>query len=276
MSTKKHNLLMVSTLLLVATYLVGCGTKGPSYKFSEDQKVAQASGGTILLFLDDYNAAHKKATESKKNMLIAFEGTDSKFEPTKEAAEQLKDYVLLKLPVDYKFLSEKTNKQELLIEENAFSELKKSPGVVILNYKETGDDYRFVIAAEEMKKANTTEGIKNLSTQVEVRFPILNQFERRIVELTNQNRALYRLLPLRPANFLMNGCRRHAIWMFTNRIMQHDPGPVNENISMRSTADEVVNGWMNSKLHRANILNPSYRYIGVGNSGTYWCQRFSG
>ena len=29
-------------------------------------------------------------------------------------------------------------------------------------------------------------------------------------------------------------------------------------------AKEVVKGWMNSPPHRRNILNPRYRYLGVG------------
>lgn len=40
----------------------------------------------------------------------------------------------------------------------------------------------------------------------------------------------------------------------------------------------VVNGWMNSSGHRANILNASYKQIGVGYvaQGNYWTQMFIG
>lgn len=40
----------------------------------------------------------------------------------------------------------------------------------------------------------------------------------------------------------------------------------------------VVNGWMNSSGHRANILNASYTQIGVGyvSQGNYWTQMFIG
>ena len=40
----------------------------------------------------------------------------------------------------------------------------------------------------------------------------------------------------------------------------------------------VVNGWMNSSGHRANILNASYQQIGVGYvaRGNYWTQMFIG
>ena len=44
------------------------------------------------------------------------------------------------------------------------------------------------------------------------------------------------------------------------------------------TPQAVVNGWMNSSGHRANILNASYTKIGVGYvaSGNYWTQMFIG
>ena len=44
------------------------------------------------------------------------------------------------------------------------------------------------------------------------------------------------------------------------------------------TPQAVVNGWMNSSGHRANILNASYTQIGVGYAaqGNYWTQMFIG
>ena len=44
------------------------------------------------------------------------------------------------------------------------------------------------------------------------------------------------------------------------------------------TPQAVVNGWMNSSGHRANILNASYTQIGVGYvaDGHYWTQMFTG
>ncbi len=55
---------------------------------------------------------------------------------------------------------------------------------------------------------------------------------------------------------------------------------VAENIAAgQTTAEEVVTGWMNSPGHRANILIPQLRQIGVGYAtggefGTYWTQVF--
>lgn len=52
-----------------------------------------------------------------------------------------------------------------------------------------------------------------------------------------------------------------------------------ENIAKgQTTPQAVVNAWMNSSGHRANILNSSYTRIGVGyvESGKYWTQLFIG
>ncbi|MDO4742865.1 MAG: SafA/ExsA family spore coat assembly protein [bacterium] len=52
-----------------------------------------------------------------------------------------------------------------------------------------------------------------------------------------------------------------------------------ENIAKGYTTPEaVVNGWMNSSGHRANILNASFTQIGVGYyaNGNYWTQMFIG
>lgn len=52
-----------------------------------------------------------------------------------------------------------------------------------------------------------------------------------------------------------------------------------ENIAAgQRTPEEVMNGWMNSSGHRANILNASYTELGVGiavgSRGIYWVQLF--
>ncbi|MDD3168441.1 MAG: CAP domain-containing protein, partial [Eubacteriales bacterium] len=53
-----------------------------------------------------------------------------------------------------------------------------------------------------------------------------------------------------------------------------------ENIAKgQRTPADVMNGWMNSPGHKANIMNANYTEIGVGyvtdsNGGTYWVQMF--
>ena len=54
-----------------------------------------------------------------------------------------------------------------------------------------------------------------------------------------------------------------------------------ENIAYgQRTAEEVMNGWMNSSGHRANIMNKNYKNIGVGyyqdaRGVKYWVQLFT-
>lgn len=50
-----------------------------------------------------------------------------------------------------------------------------------------------------------------------------------------------------------------------------------ENIAQgQQSPSEVMNAWMNSSGHRANILNPNYNQIGVGyvKDKNYWVQQF--
>ncbi len=55
-----------------------------------------------------------------------------------------------------------------------------------------------------------------------------------------------------------------------------------ENIAKgQKTAQSVMNGWMNSQGHKANILNSNYTKLGVGyavdaNGTPYWVQMFIG
>ena len=52
-----------------------------------------------------------------------------------------------------------------------------------------------------------------------------------------------------------------------------------ENIAMgQQSPQAVVDAWMNSEGHRANILNSSYTQIGMGYvaDGNYWSQMFIG
>jgi len=49
-----------------------------------------------------------------------------------------------------------------------------------------------------------------------------------------------------------------------------------ENIALgQKTPEQVMNDWMNSEGHRANIMNPNFKYIGVGVDGNAWTQLFT-
>lgn len=104
--------------------------------------------------------------------------------------------------------------------------------------------------------------------------------EANIVSYTNQERARHGLPALEVDEELMETAREHCSWMTRNRSMVHTSRPVAENIAMgQPHSSDVVRAWMNSSGHRANILNPGHRRIGVAAyrtvSGTiFWCQQF--
>jgi uncharacterized protein YkwD len=104
--------------------------------------------------------------------------------------------------------------------------------------------------------------------------------EKEILNDTNAQRARYGLPPLTLDPALERTARAHAAWMTNAHNLQHSSYGVAENIAWgQRTADEAMNSWMNSSGHRANILNGSYRRIGVAaytasDGSCYWCQQF--
>jgi uncharacterized protein YkwD len=110
--------------------------------------------------------------------------------------------------------------------------------------------------------------------------PELHPVETSVIERTNAERVRYGLRPFIIDHLLMRQARRHAAWMARARSMQHTSQAVAENIAMgQHSGAEVVNTWMNSSGHRANILNAGYSKIGVAAYKTpegtvFWCQQF--
>lgn len=122
----------------------------------------------------------------------------------------------------------------------------------------------------------------------------VEEYEKKVVELVNEIRTENGLPKLAHDWELSRVARYKSQDMKDNKYFSHT-SPVygspfdmikNFGISYRSageniargysTPEAVVNGWMNSSGHRANILNSSYTRIGVGyvKSGNYWTQMF--
>ncbi|WP_242418029.1 CAP domain-containing protein, partial [Frankia sp. CpI1-P] len=118
-----------------------------------------------------------------------------------------------------------------------------------------------------------------------------------VVTLTNIEREREGLAPLAVDPMLTAAAAEHSRDMVARGFFAHtspdgrtvsdrvtDLGyryaRVAENIAAgQTTAEEVVAGWMQSPGHRANILIPQLRQIGVGHAtggeyGTYWTQVF--
>lgn len=122
----------------------------------------------------------------------------------------------------------------------------------------------------------------------------LSNFESDVVTLTNKERQQAGLSTLEVDNALSNVAREKSNDMQKNGYFSHtsptygspfdmmrDFGityqSAGENIAQgQRTPDEVVQAWMNSEGHRANILNPNFTHIGVGYDpdGQHWTQMF--
>ena len=105
--------------------------------------------------------------------------------------------------------------------------------------------------------------------------------ERDLADRTNAERARYGLPALVVDRRLMESARAHCAWMTNNYILQHTRQPLAENIAMgQQTPEEAIRSWMSSPGHRANILNPRHRRLGVAAYRTpqgtiFWCQQFT-
>ena len=118
--------------------------------------------------------------------------------------------------------------------------------------------------------------------------------ERAVVSLVNEIRAQYGLSALTLDESLCRYARVKSQDMQQNGYFSHESPTygspfdmmrsfgisysyAGENIAMGySSAQSVVEAWMNSAGHRANILSANFTYIGVGYiaNGGYWTQWF--
>jgi uncharacterized protein YkwD len=116
----------------------------------------------------------------------------------------------------------------------------------------------------------------------------------RVVQLVNAERAKVGCHPLTVNAKLTKAAQAHSADMAAHQNMSHtgsdgsSPGDritragytwsaYGENVAYGyATPEQVMNGWMNSPGHRANILNCSFKEIGVGlaQPGSYWTQDF--
>lgn len=160
---------------------------------------------------------------------------------------------------------------------------------------------RYEVGLNEIKAANPQ--IPNFDLiypgqiiQVPTLDTSVTDYEQEVIRLVNEIRQKNGLKALSYDWELSRVARFKSQDMKDNRYFAHN-SPVygtpfqmirNFGISFRSageniargysTPQAVVNGWMNSSGHRANILNAGYTHIGVGyvSGGNYWTQMFIG
>ena len=124
----------------------------------------------------------------------------------------------------------------------------------------------------------------------------MSAYETEVVRLVNVERARYGLAALSADAELSRGARAKSQDMRDKGYFSHESPTygspfqmmksfgisyraAGENIAYGyATPEKVVNAWMNSEGHRANILNASYARLGVGYvaDGHYWTQWFVG
>ena len=129
--------------------------------------------------------------------------------------------------------------------------------------------------------------------------PSDNEYELKVFELINIERRKAGLAEFSLSTPLCNVARMHSLDMYNRNFFSHtnpdgqSPSDrikeygisyryMAENIAAgQSSPEDVVNTWMNSEGHRANILNPDLKQIGIGyyKSGSnyihYWTQCFT-
>lgn len=158
---------------------------------------------------------------------------------------------------------------------------------------------KYEIGLSEIKSSNPQiENFDLIYPGQVINIPTLDsnvtRYEQEVIDLVNEIRAENGLKALTYDWELSRVARYKSQDMKDNKYFSHT-SPVygtpfqmikNFGLSFRSAAENiakgystpqaVVNGWMNSSGHRANILNTSYTHIGVGyvSSGNYWTQMF--
>ncbi|MGL5864280.1 MAG: CAP domain-containing protein [Dermatophilaceae bacterium] len=116
------------------------------------------------------------------------------------------------------------------------------------------------------------------------------------IRLTNVERARAGCSAVRMDRRLNNAARLHSVDMASRNYFSHDSldgrspwdrigaqgytAGSGENIAAGyTTAAAVLQGWMDSPPHRANLLNCSHKAVGIGigrggDYGVYWTQNF--
>lgn len=160
-------------------------------------------------------------------------------------------------------------------------------------------DFRKAPEEQQATPGNNTPNNNNVANNPETQQAkngnyALSNFENDVVTLTNKERQQAGLSLLEVDNALSNVAREKSNDMQRNGYFSHtsptygspfdmmrDFGityqSAGENIAQgQRTPEEVVQAWMNSEGHRANILNANFTHIGVGYDpdGQHWTQMF--
>lgn len=147
--------------------------------------------------------------------------------------------------------------------------------------------YCLCIAVDVMPKEEFNRYVSSWYDKIFEHLDYSATFETEVLRLVNVERTRRGLAPLQMHDDLLITARIKAGEMVKYEYYGHGSPSglpdevvkryynIGENIAMGQTSpEEVVRDWMNSPGHRANILEPSYVYIGVGYCNDYWVQQF--
>jgi uncharacterized protein YkwD len=118
-------------------------------------------------------------------------------------------------------------------------------------------------------------------------FPADEQIQTEALNLINNARTSAGLEPLVNDPNLEALAREHVLYMIQQGKLSHDGfydrasrsgyRSVGENVAMGyRSAGLLVDGWLSSPGHKANIMNPAYRYSGLVYINGWACQIFGG
>ena len=158
--------------------------------------------------------------------------------------------------------------------------------------------FLLLFAVRSLVSAQCAKGTERLA-------PLRQDFEQRVLALTNAERRKQGLKALRWEDKLAFAARHHAKDMATKDYFNHSShdriggklvktcdfatrlrafyGRARfsaENIALgQASPEEVVRAWLNSPGHRRNMLNPKAEFLGVGyatnaKGRAYWVQNF--
>lgn len=164
------------------------------------------------------------------------------------------------------------------------------PGQKIETHDDSGDGHSTTPNQSEATRQSPLNQDEQISS---------NEQAQAVLSLVNDERSKRGIAPLTLDDELNSVAAAKARDMAEHNYFSHDSPTYGSPFEMmksfgvdyRSAAENIAAGqrtpsavmesWMNSSGHRANILNPSYKKLGVGfcnggSYGTYWVQEFTG
>lgn len=127
---------------------------------------------------------------------------------------------------------------------------------------------------------NKSDEMENLRAQIDNDEAILSREERATLDLINEYRAQNGLEGLKPYSALQDVAKLKAEDFIENDYLAHDSDKLGtpfemlennnivysiagENLAGNISPEKAVEAWINSKDHRANILEEKYQYTGI-------------